>query len=88
MLDFFKKPEKRRAEPAAPTGQELLFKVGLLELRILNLEECIMKLCQGLRLQIDRLDHQDRTLLDSMHRLVSMAIRPPKDLLGGNKEPN
>lgn len=98
MLNFFKKSEnpkdakdnleKRRAEPSAPTTQELLFRLKVLEARVYNIEDCIMKLCEGFRLHVERLDHQDHVLNENMHRIASMAIRPPKDLLGGDREVN
>jgi hypothetical protein len=82
MFGFGKKP----VGPPALTSLEV--KIYELEMRILGLEEAVIELCKGLRLQLDRIDHNTTMLDKNMHNLAAMTLRPPKDLLGGGQEPN
>ena len=88
MLNFFKNTEKRPAEPLAPNTlgqQDMVFRIQVLEARVINLEQCILTLCEGLKQQVARLDQQDNVLDANMHNLATLTIRPPKDLLGGQE---
>jgi len=82
MFGFGKKP----AGPPALTSLDV--KVYELEMRIVGLEEAIIELCKGIKMQLDRVDHNTVMLDKNMHNLAAMTLRPPKDLLNGGQEPN
>lgn len=68
--------------------QDLILKLSLLEARVNGMERAILELCNGIGYHLDRIDNNFATMDRNMHNLAAMTIRPPKDLLGGNQEPN
>jgi hypothetical protein len=79
-----------RPAPSAHTDleQQLCQKVVELDARMAGLEQAIIDLCQGLKMQLDRIDHNTVMLDKNMHNLAAMTLRPPKNLLEGGQEPN
>lgn len=91
MFEFLKKSKNRPAELPSFNGlddESLAFRVKVLELRYAALEASVIELCYALRANLDRIDQNTQTLDKNMHDLAAMTLRPPTDLLGGNKEPN
>lgn len=88
-MSLFNFGKKATAEPSALTGlNNPEFKLKMLELRVAGLEQAILDLCVGIRMHIDRIDHNTAMLDKNLHNVAAMTIRPPKDLLGGTQEPN
>ena len=54
-----------------------------LETRIIRLEQAFIDLCDGLRVNLDRIDRNTQLLDKNTQNLASMTLKPPKDLLGG-----
>lgn len=91
MWPFDRQPRKAPAGPPALTGleqQPMEFRVKMLELRCASLEAALIELCHGIRANLDRIDTNTKTLDKNLHNLAAMTLRPPTNLLGGNKEPN
>lgn len=81
----FNGQEKPKSPPAMTEQDE---KIYHLLMRIEDLENHIADLEEALALHIQRIDHNVVMLDKNMHNLASLTLRPPKDLLGGNQEPN
>lgn len=82
---------KETAGPPARTSLELQHLLAIIEaqqIRIENLEQCVMMISYALRVNFDRVDQNCGVLEENIHRMASMVIRPPKDLLNGHDEVN
>jgi hypothetical protein len=87
----FDKPRKNIGSASGLTSleqQQTAIKLLALEIRIVGLEQAIIELCKGLKMNFDRIDENTMRLDKNMHNLAAMTLRPLKDLLGGTKEPN
>lgn len=84
MFNFF---QKKPAGPPAQTSLEQQ-QLVMLDMRIRRLELALIELCDGLKFNLDRIDHNTAMLENSIHTLASMTLRPPKDILNNNNEAN
>lgn len=85
-MSWFDKGSAKTPKPPALDAKDQ--KIYELEIRLADLEQAIIELCRGMSAQFDRIDQNTAMLDKNMHRLATLTIRPPKDLLGGNQETN